>query len=78
MTNSNKFTQVISCVDNGAFVSRRHRWVTYTYKVRYYGVHSPPFCCIPLDLLLSGSLGLGGFLLVASNHDHADKGADDG
>lgn len=36
---------------------------------------SPPF---PLSLLLSGSLGLGGFLLVASDHDHADKGADNG
>lgn len=39
----------------------------------------PPFFCYSfLSLLLSGSLGLGSFLLVASDHDHADEGADNG
>lgn len=37
----------------------------------------PPFFPL-LSLLLSGSLGLGSFLLVASDHDHADEGADNG
>lgn len=34
--------------------------------------------CPFLRLLLGGGLCLGGLLLVAPDHDHADKGADDG
>lgn len=38
------------------------------------------FAVVKLRLLLAGggSLGLGGLLSVASNHDHAEEGADDG
>lgn len=36
------------------------------------------FPSFSLRLLLGSGFGLCGFLLVAPDHDHADKGADDG
>lgn len=46
---------------------------TYTCKGIYVFLLSSS-----LRLLLGSGLGLGGFLLVAPDHDHADEGADDG
>lgn len=66
MANSNTQT-AHAYIDDGSF----RTWVHI--HIRYYVL-----LLLLLRLLLSSGLGLGSFLLIAPNHDHADEGADNG